>query len=93
MKKVNFYAKNPAYVSDLSVIEEQYERLAFANKKTYFIKRNELKVTGRDLLDLGLPQENIGESLDRIYHEILSGKLKNNHDKIIAFSVENLINE
>lgn len=91
VKKINFYAKNPAYVSDLSVIEAQYERLANANKKTYFIKRNELKVSGRDLIDLGLPQESIGESIDRIYREILAGNLKNNHDKIIAYAVENLL--
>lgn len=91
VKKINFYAKNPAYVSDLSVIEAQYERLANANKKTYFIKRNELKVTGRDLIDLGLSQESIGEAIDRIYREILAGNLKNNHDKIIAYAVENLL--
>ena len=93
VKKANFYAKNPAYVSDLSVIESQYERLAPANKKTYFIKRNELKISGRELIDLGLTQETIGESLERIYQEILSGKLKNNHDKIIAFATENLLGE
>jgi hypothetical protein len=93
VKKANFYAKNPAFVSDLSVIESQYERLAPANKKTYFIKRNELKVTGRELIDLGINQETIGESLERIYQEILSGKLKNNHDKIIAFATENLLSE
>ena len=91
VKKINFYAKNPAYVSDLSVIEAQYERLASANKKTYFIKRNELKISGRDLIDLGLSQESIGESIDRIYREILAGNLKNNHDKIIAYAAENLL--
>ena len=91
VKKINFYAKNPAYVSDLSIIEAQYERLANANKKTYFIKRNELKISGRDLIDLGLSQESIGESIDRIYREILAGNLKNNHDKIIAYAVENLL--
>ena len=43
--------------------------------------------------DLGLTQETIGESLERIYQEILSGKLKNNHDKIIAFATENFLSE
>lgn len=91
VKKVNFYAKNPAYVSDLAIIEKEYERLAPAHKKSFFIKRNEIKITGKELLDLGVKQENIGEGLERIYNDILSGKVKNTPDKLIAYTVENLI--
>ena len=91
VKKINFYAKNPAYVSDLAIIEKEYERLAPAHKKSFFIKRNEIKITGKELLDLGVKQEEIGESLDKIYNDILAGKVKNTPDKLIAYTVNNLI--
>ncbi len=89
MKKANFYAKNPAYSADLARINSEYEKLKSSTRKTSFFKRNELKINGKDLLDLGVEQERIGELLESIYNQILAGKLKNNREKLI----NHIINE
>ncbi len=93
VKKANQYAKNPAYVSEMTNIENEYERLKKFNRKTAFIKKNELKITGKDLLNLGIKQDEIGEVLNNIYQDIINGKLKNNREKLVDYIVTNLIPE
>lgn len=84
VKKANFYGKNPAYVSDLTKINSDFERIDLLNKQSK-IKRKDLKITGKDIIELGIPQEEVGQTLDSIYHKVLLGELKNNHDKIVAY--------
>ena len=60
-------------------------------RKSSYLKKNELKVTGKDLLDLGVEQEYIGQVLDQLYNNILEGKLKNNRDKIIEYIINNVL--
>jgi tRNA nucleotidyltransferase (CCA-adding enzyme) len=50
VKKANYYAKSPAYTTELSKIEEDFLRLKSATRKSSFIKKNELKITVKDLL-------------------------------------------
>lgn len=91
IKKANFYAKNPAYTSNLSIIEEEYERIKKTTRKASFIKRNELRITGKELLEQGIEQEDIGQVLDNLYTKVLEGKLKNNHEKILEYVNNSLL--
>lgn len=91
IKKANYYAKNPAYTSLLTQIENDYTRLKSATRKTSFVKKNELKINGKDLLELGIDQEKIGEVLDKLYSDVLSGNLKNNREKIINYVINNIL--
>ena len=93
IKKANQYAKNPAFVSEMTKIENEYERLKKFTRKTAFIKRNEIKLTGKELVELGVKQDKVGNILEQIYNSILSGKLKNNHDKLVEYIVNNIIPE
>ena len=83
IKKANFYAKNPAYVNDMTKIENDYAIIKSIARKASFVKRNEIKIDGKELLDLGVTQEKIGVVLEKIYNQILEGKLKNNKEKLI----------
>lgn len=91
IKRANFYAKSPAYTSEISKIEEDYVRVKAATRKTSFVKKNELKINGRDLLNLGVPQENVGKVLDSIYDMVLSGTLKNKHDRMVEYIINNIL--
>ncbi len=83
IKIANFYAKNPAYVNELTKIENDYAMLKSIARKASFVKRNEIKINGKELLNLGVAQEKIGAVLDKIHNQILEGKLKNNKEKLV----------
>ncbi len=91
VKKANYYAKSPAYTTELSKIEEDFLRLKSATRKSSFIKKNELKISGKDLLDLGVEQGKVGPVLENIYNSIINGKLKNNREKLIDFIINQVL--
>ena len=92
IKRANFYAKNPAYVNDITKIENDYNILKSVARKSSFVKRKEIKIDGKELLHLGIAQEKIGEALDKIHNQILEGKLKNNKEKLTDYILENIAN-
>lgn len=91
VKKANCYAKNPAYTTDLYRIEEDMARIKSALRKTSFIRKNELKLSGKELIDLGVEQSKVGKVIDILYYEIIAGKLKNNKEKLSDYVVNNVI--
>ena len=91
IKKANFYAKNPAFTSDLHIIEEEYERLKKASRKSSYVKKKELKINGKDLIELGVEQEEVGKVIDQLYFELLAGNLKNNREKLLNYVVKNIL--
>jgi len=91
VKKANYYAKSPAYTTELSKIEEEFLRLKSATRKSSFIKKNELKISGKDLLELGVEQDKVGTIMENIYNGILKGKLKNNREKLIDFIINKVL--
>lgn len=93
IKKANFYAKNPAYSSELTKINNDYEKIKSISRKASCVKRKEIKITGKDLVDLGIGQDKIGQVIEKLYNNILEGKLKNNRDKIIEFINSGLLEE
>lgn len=86
VKKADLYGKSPACVSQVNVIEEEYVRLKSVMRKSSYIKRNELRLTGRDLVDLGVTEDNVGNLLNQIYLEVLAGNVKNNHEKLEEYA-------
>ena len=93
VKRANYYAKNPAYASDLSKIEEEYDRLKHSTRKTSFVKKNELKINGKDLINLGVSQDSIGPVLDVVYSHVLEGKVKNNREKLLDYIIANILSD
>lgn len=91
VRKANFYAKNPAYATLLTGIEEDYVRMKSCVRKTSFIRKNELKISGKDLIELGVLQEDVGRVIDHLYYEIIAGKLKNNKEKLSDYVVSHVI--
>lgn len=91
VKKANWYAKNPAYSSEISKLENDYNRLKKSTRKTSFIKKNEIKIDGSDLISLGVEQENVGEVINRIYYDILANKVKNNHERLIDYVINEIL--
>ena len=91
VKKANYYAKSPTYTTELSKIEEEFLRLKSATRKSSFIKKNELKISGKDLLELGVEQDKVGTIMENIYNGILKGKLKNNREKLIDFIINKVL--
>ncbi len=91
IKRANYYAKNPAYTTELSKIENDYERLKKLTRKTSFIKKNEIKLDGKGLIELGVEQDKVGEVLNRIYTDILSNKVKNNHEKLVDYVINQIL--
>ena len=75
----------------MTKIDNDYLKVKSATRKSSFIKKNELKLTGKDLLDLGVEQAKVGMVLENIYNSIIKGKLKNNREKLIDFIINQVL--
>lgn len=91
LKKANVMGKSPACMSELKKIEEDYIRVKNILKKRTCLKKNELKITGKDLLELGIAQEDIGDTLNKIYLEVLNNNVKNHKDLLISYTIKNIM--
>lgn len=91
VKRANYYAKNPAYTTEISKLENDYNRVKKSTRKSSFVKKNEIRIDGSDLINLGVEQENIGDVLNRIYSDILSNKVKNNHEKLVEYVINEIL--
>lgn len=85
IKKANQYGKNPAFISDLTKINSDHERVTLLSKQS-LLKRKALKISGKDLVELGFANEEIGSVLDQLYKAVLLSEIKNNHDKLMAYA-------
>jgi len=93
LRKANIYAKNPAYIGDLTKLNEAFIKIKEQSKKTNLVRKNDLKITAKELLDLGIPQERIGEVINILHNEVLKGTIKNNHDKLLNYVSKNCLEE
>ena len=85
LKKANQYGKNPAFISDLTKINSDHERVTLLNKQS-LLKKKALKINGKDLVDLGFDNSEIGPILDQLYKAVLLSEVKNNHDKLMTYA-------
>ena len=78
IKKANFYAKNPAYVNELTKIENDYAMLKSIARKASFVKRNEIKINGKEFFAKGanwIPADVIIPRITREkYHKLAKSK-------------------
>ncbi len=88
VKKANYYGKNPAYATELTKIDEEYERVKTIRRKASFIKKKELKINGKELVSLGVGQKDIGAVLTALHERVLDGEVKNNHEKLVSYVIE-----
>ena len=84
LRKANIYAKNPAYIGDLTTLNNAYKKIKEQSKKTNLVPKSNLKITAQELIELGIPQERIGSVLEELHTQVLKGVIKNNHDKLIS---------
>ncbi len=93
LRRANIYAKNPAYIGDISKLNESFLRIKEQSKKTNLVKKQDLKIDPKELLELGIPQEKLGIIIDELHDLVLRGVLKNNHDKLLSYVVKKLKEE
>ena len=93
LRKANTYAKNPAYIGDINKLNEAFIRIKEQSKKTNLVKKADLKIDPKELLELGIPQERIGTIIDELHDLVLRGVIKNNHDKLLNYVQKNLKQE
>ena len=93
LRKANIYAKNPAYIGDLFKLKQSFEKIKEQSKKTNLVHKSDLKISARELLEIGVPQNRIGEVIDKLHILILKGVLKNNHDKLLSYVEKNFFKE
>ncbi len=93
LRRANIYAKNPAYIGDISKLNESFLRIKEQSKKTNLVKKQDLKIDPKELLELGIPQEKLGIIIDELHDVVLRGVLKNNHDKLLSYVVKKLKEE
>ena len=90
-KRANFAGQNTKYSEIGNRIDEDYERVKKMMRKSSFITKNELKIDGHDLLDLGVEQENVGNTLQDMYVKVLGNELKNKREKLIDYVINKVI--
>jgi tRNA nucleotidyltransferase (CCA-adding enzyme) len=93
LKRANILGKSPACVNELKKLEREYEVVQELLKRRTCIKKNELKIRGKDLIDLGVKQEDVGRALDVLYNEILENNLKNHKDQLVNYTIKNILPE
>ena len=52
-------------------------------------QKKTIQITGKDLVDLGIKEEQVGETLNRMYQLVLEKKLKNNRDNLVSHVINN----
>lgn len=93
LRKANIYAKNPAYIGDLTILNNSFEKIKEQSKKTNLVRKNDLKISVKELMEIGISQERIGYVIDILHQEVLKGTLKNNHDKLMNYVSKNLLEQ
>lgn len=82
VKKADIYGKSPALVGELDKLNNEYLLLQSIIRKPSYIKRNKLKISGKELIEYGIPQEDIGRILNELYLKVLVGEIKNSSEKL-----------
>ena len=85
LKKANFYAKRPGNMFELKKIENDYERALTIIKKPYFVKKRNLKISGRDIVELGFDKNRINEILSKVYSRVFAGEVKNRREALLDY--------
>ena len=91
LKYADIMGKNPDYMSDVERINSDFERVRSLIRRNEVIKKSSLKIDGKDLLNLGIPQEKVGNTLELIYRAVLDGKVKNDKEVLVNYTIKNYL--
>ena len=91
LKYADTMGKNPDYMSDTDRINKDFERVRSLIRRDEVIKKSSLKINGKDLINLGILQEQVGNTLEQVYRAVLDGKIKNDKDLLINYVIKNFL--
>jgi hypothetical protein len=80
-------------MSDTDRINKDFERVRSLIRRDEVIKKSSLKINGKDLINLGILQEQVGNTLEQVYRAVLDGKIKNDKDLLINYVIKNFLPE
>jgi hypothetical protein len=55
------------------------------------LKKSSLKINGKDLIDLGITQDKVGNVLEAVYKIVLEGKVKNDKELLVNYVIKNFL--
>ena len=91
VRYANVMAKNPDYMSGVERINSDFARVKALLRKNEPIKKNHLKVTGKDLVKLGIEEKNVGMVLNNVYQQVLDNKLRNDKDILVQYVIKEFV--
>ncbi len=91
LRYANLMAKNPDYMSNVDRINSDFERVKTLLRRNEMIKKNSLKITGKDLIKLGIEEANVGRALNELYQCVLDNELKNDKDILIQYAIKKFV--
>ena len=89
LKYANVMAKNPDYMSDNDRLSDDFERVRSLIRRDEVIKKSSLKISGKDLINLGITQDKVGNTLEAVYRAVLDGKVKNDKEILVNYVIKN----
>ena len=89
LKYANVMAKNPDYMSDNDRLSDDFERVRSLIRRNEVIKKSSLKISGKDLINLGITQDKVGNTLEAVYRAVLDGKVKNDKEILVNYVIKN----
>ena len=91
LRYANTMAKNPDYMSGIDRINNDFVRVKTLLRRDETIKKNALKITGKDIIKLGIEEKEIGQILNDIYQIVLDSKLKNDKDILVQYVIKEFV--
>ena len=91
LRYANTMAKNPDYMSGIDRINNDFVRVKTLLRRDETIKKNALKITGKDIIKLGIEEKEIGQILNDIYQKVLDSKLKNDKDILVQYVIKEFV--
>lgn len=84
VKKADIKAQNPVYLNRLNSINSIYNCLENIIKKEKMFGIKDMAIGGRDLINIGIYNENIGKVLKILLEMVLNKELENNRNLLLS---------
>ncbi len=83
LKRADLYAQSPLYRSGDADLDKISEIICKLKEQKACLSLKDLKVTGRDIMDLGFKDKKIGEILDFLLEQVIDGKTENEKNALL----------
>ena len=91
LRYANLMAKNPDFMSGTERISADFERVKSLLRRNEVIKKNSLKIGGKELASLGVPEKDIGNVLETIYRKVLDNELRNDREILVKYAIDEFL--